>query len=73
MLYMAQILLSDCIYFLRYYSSICIVIICFPVGNVINFEINLAFLASHFPTQPKRSGQKFKYYTLKTKRAFKLK
>ena len=51
-------------------GNICIVSICFPVCGVIDFEINLAFLSSHFPRWPKKSGQKFKY--LRTKRALKM-
>ena len=34
-----QIYLSDCVYFLRCWS-ICVLRLCFPVCNVINFEIN---------------------------------
>ena len=40
-----QISLPSYLYFLRYWAiSVCIVIICFPVCDVINFEINLSFL-----------------------------
>ena len=35
-----QILLSHCLYFLRYWT-IYVVIVCFPDCDVINFEINL--------------------------------
>ena len=37
----------------------CIVLICFPVYDVINFEINLGFLIKPF-SYTKKSGQKFK-------------
>ena len=37
-----------------------IVFIYFPVYDVINFEINLTFWSSRFPTWPKKSGQKCK-------------
>ena len=36
-------------------NIIFLVIIYFPVYDVINFEITLAFLSSHFPTWPKYS------------------
>ena len=58
-----QMLLSDCLYFLRYW----IIIISFPVDDVINFETNLSFL-SRFLTWPEKSGQKFKY--LKNEKSF---
>ena len=38
-----QISLPDCIYLLRY-CTMCIVVICCPVCDVINFEINHNFL-----------------------------
>ena len=38
-----------------------IVIICFPVYKVINFEINLSFLIKLFFCLTKQSDQKFKY------------
>ena len=49
----------------------CIVIICCPAGEVINFEITLNFeidLSNRFPTGSKKSGQKFKYF--KNKKRF---
>ena len=50
-------------------NIICVVMIYFPVYDVINFEITLAFLSSsHFPTWPKKSVEKFRY--LKNKKSF---
>ena len=46
----------------------CIVIICFPVFDVINFEIKFTFLSSRFPIWPKNSGQNSKY--LKNEKSF---
>ena len=43
---------------------LCIIIICFPAEEHINFENNISFL-SRFPTWPKNSGQKFKYFRSK--------
>ena len=60
--------LSNCLYFLRYWGNICIGIVCFPVCNVINFEINLIFLIRLFFNKAKTSRQKSR-----KKRAFKLK
>ena len=37
------------------------IIFCLPVSDVINFEINLAFLSSLFPTWPRKSGLKSEY------------
>ena len=39
----------------------CIIIICFPVYDVINFEINFNFLIKLFYYMAKKSGQKFVY------------
>ena len=41
-------------------GNICIVIICFPIYDVVNFENNLSFFSSDFPTRPKRLGLKFR-------------
>ena len=48
-------------------GNMCIVIICFPVYGVKNFEI-LAFFSQRFPTWPEKSRQKFKY--LKNEKGF---
>ena len=42
-------------------SDMCIVIICCPVCDVINFEINHGFLIKPFFYTAKKSGQKCKY------------
>ena len=42
-------------------DNLCIVIICFPVFDVINFEIYHNFLIKLFSYVTKKSGQKFKY------------
>ena len=55
-----QISLSDSFYFLRYWKK-CIVIICCPLCDVINFEINLSFHIKLFFYITKESGHKFKY------------
>ena len=39
----------------------CIAIICFPVCDVINFEISLEIPIKLFSYATKKSGQKFKY------------
>ena len=40
-----------------------IVIICFPVYDIINLEMTLTFLSSRLPTWgPNQSGQKFTYF-----------
>ena len=39
-----QMSLSGFLYFLRYQAIMCIVIICFPDYDVINFKVNLSFL-----------------------------
>ena len=46
----------------------CIVIVCFPVCDVINFKINLSFLIKPFVTRPKKPEQNLKI--LRIKRAF---
>ena len=60
-----QISLSDCLYFLRYWT-ICVLFICvvvyFPGCDVINLEINLIFLIKPFFYMTKKSRQKFKYF-----------
>ena len=38
-----------------------IIIVCFPGGDAINFEITLIFLIKPFFCMTKNSGQKFKY------------
>ena len=43
-------------------SNICIAIVCFPVCDVINFEINLIFLIKPFFYMTENSRQKFKYF-----------
>ena len=48
-----------------------IVIICFSVCNIINFEINLSFLIKSFSYKTKKSEQKLKY--LQKKKTFKVK
>ena len=57
-------MLSDCLYFLRYW----IIIISFPVDDVINFESNLSFLIKSFSYMTKRVRTKFKY--LKNEKSF---
>ena len=47
-----------------------IVIICFSVCNIINFEINLSFLIKPFSYKTKKSEQKLKY--LQKKKTFKV-
>ena len=42
-------------------GNMCMVIICFPVCDVINSELTLASLSSRFPTWPEKSGQNFEY------------
>ena len=49
-------------------GNMCIVIICYPVCGVINFEINLSFLITPFLYITKKAGQKRKY--LKNERSF---
>ena len=39
------------------FGNMCVVITCFPVFHVTDFEINLAFVSSRFPTWSKNSGQ----------------
>ena len=50
----------------------CIIIICFPVYEVLNFEISLTFLSSCFFVSPKKSVQKFKDWYPKNETSFKL-
>ena len=40
-------------------GNMCIIIVCFPVCDVINSELTLAFISSRFPTWPEKSGQNF--------------
>ena len=49
-------------------GNTCIVIICFPVCDVINFEFNLNFPLKLFPTWSKKLEQNLN--TFRTKRAF---
>ena len=46
---------------LQIFDNMCIVVICFPVYDAINCEINLVFLIKLFSYVTKKSGQKFKY------------
>ena len=50
-------------------GNVFIKITCFPVCDVLNFEINLIFLIKQFSYTAKKSGHKFKY--LKKKKSFK--
>ena len=52
-------------------GNICIAIICFPVCDFVNFEINLIFLIKHFCYMTKKSKQELKH--LRMKRTFKVK
>ena len=61
--------LPDCLYFLRHWVKMCIVIICCPVCDVINFEINHSFLIKLFFYINKKSAQKCKYF--KNQKSFK--
>ena len=62
-----QISSFGCLYFL---DNICFAIVCFPICDVINFEINLSFLIKSFFYMNKRvRSKKF----LRTKRALKMK
>ena len=49
-------------------GNVSVLTACFPVYDVIKFEITLAFSSSRFPTWPKKSGQKFEY--LKNEKSF---
>ena len=49
-------------------EDMCIVIICFPISEVMKFEIKISLLMKLFPTWPKKSEQKFKY--LQKERSF---
>ena len=71
-LFTDKILLPDCFYFLIYcVIGVCIVIICCPVCDVINFKINRNFLIKPFFYVTKKSVQKCKIS--RTKRAFSIK
>ena len=59
-LFTDPISLSDCLYFLRYWA-ICILLLCFPGCDVVNFEINLTFLIKRLFYMTKNSRQKFEY------------
>ena len=63
-----QISLSDCLCFFEILVNMCIVIICFPVYDTMNFEINLSFLIKPFFNMTKKSGQKCNY--LKKEKSF---
>ena len=60
MLLTVQISLSDCVYFMVS-GNICVVIPCFPVYDIKNFEIKLGFLIKMFLYITKKSGQIYKY------------
>ena len=49
----------------------CIVIVCYPVYDVINFEIKLSFLIKPFSYMTKMSGLNLNIF--RTKRTFKIK
>ena len=53
--------------------NMCILIICFPFCDVINFEINLNFLSKTFFCMTKMPGQKFKYGENTNTKSFKMK
>ena len=53
-------------------SSMCNVIVCCPVGGVINFEINLSFIIKLFSCMIKKVKEKF-LNILRMKRAFNMK
>ena len=53
--------MSDWLYFLRYWTT-SFAVVCCPVCDVINFEINLSFLIEPFSTWLKTSGQKIKIF-----------
>ena len=52
-------------------DKMCIVIICFPVCEVMHFEINLSILIKPFFTSPKRQNKKRN--TFRIKRTFNIK
>ena len=54
---------------LKILYNMCIIIICCPVFDVINFEVNLNLLIKPFFYITKKSWQKFKY--LENKKSFK--
>ena len=47
--------------FLKIFDNMCIIIVCYPVSGVINFEIYLKFLIEPFSYLTKRPEQKFEY------------
>ena len=49
-------------------SNMCIVIVCYPVRHVINFETYLSLLIKPFSYMTKKSEQKFRY--LKNEKSF---
>ena len=53
-----QISLLDCLYFLRYWVIMCIVVVCLPSCGVRNFETNLIFLIKPFFYMTKSSKHK---------------
>ena len=58
-------------YFLRYLAIYVFVIVCYPICDVMNFEIYLSFSSSRFPTWPKLQNKNWNIS--RTKRAFKVK
>ena len=66
-----QMSLSHCLYFLRYWV-ICVVIICFPVCDTINFKINYSFLFKPFFYMTKNVETNISNI-FKTKRTFNMK
>ena len=54
-------LLSDCLYFLKYWAICILKLFVLPGCNVINYEINLILLIKPFLYMTKKSSQKFKY------------
>ena len=59
-----QISMSGCFYqcLLEILGNMDIAIICFPVHEIINFEINFSFLIKPFFCFTKKKGLKFKYF-----------
>ena len=56
-----QVLLSDCLYFFRYWE-ICVLQLFVSQVDVIDFETNLIFLIKSFFYMTKKSRRKFKYH-----------
>ena len=54
-------LIASLLFFLEILGHMCIIIICFPVYDVIIFEFSLSVLGKPFSAWPKTSGQKFEY------------